>query len=108
MRRTLLAASLICTACAAAQVRADDDAYRAASEWQASPASMTLDVGKDYALGLTKYRLDHETEVLGWQVSDSVYFGRQRGEDSGLTLVWQQENNQVSLSKDGIRLTRRF
>ncbi len=69
---------------------------------------MNLEVGKQYALGLSKHRLDHETEVLGWQVSDTVYFGRQRGEDSGLTLVWQQRNNQVSLSKDGLRLTRRF
>ena len=69
---------------------------------------LNLEVGKDYALGLTKYRLDHETEMLGWQVSNSWYFGRQRGEDSGLTLVWQQDNHQVSFSKDGLRLTKRF
>ncbi len=69
---------------------------------------MNLEVGKQYALGLSKHRLDHETEVLGWRVSETLYFGRQRGEDSGLTLVWQQRNNQVSLSKDGLRLTRRF
>ncbi len=71
-------------------------------------ARLNLRVSKDYALGLTKYHHDHETEMLGWQVSKSLYFGRQRGEDSGLTLVWHQQNNQVSLSKDGLRLTRRF
>ena len=62
----------------------------------------------DYALGVKKFHLDHETRIIGWRMSKSVYFGQQKGEDSGLTLVWQQEQNQVSLSKDGLRLTRRF
>lgn len=65
-------------------------------------------VDKDYALGLARFDLDAHTEILGWQVADRWYFGRQDGEDSGLTLVWQAEENQVSLSKDGVRLTRRF
>ncbi len=67
-----------------------------------------MDIGKGYALGLTRFDLDAHTEVLGWQLSDTWYFGRQDGEDSGLTLVWQQKANQVSISKDGLRLTRRF
>lgn len=61
-----------------------------------------------YALGLERFDLDPHTEILGWQVSDRWYFGRQDGEDSGLTLVWQAEASQVSFSKDGLRLTRRF
>ncbi len=58
--------------------------------------------------GVTQYRLDHATKVTGWRVAKDWYFGRQRGSDSGLTLVWQSKQNQLSLSKDGIRLTRRF
>ena len=65
-------------------------------------------VDEDYALGLSRYDLDSHTEIIGWQLRNSLYFGRQDGLDSGLTLVWQQEANQVSLSKDGLRLTRRF
>ena len=68
----------------------------------------SLTVETDYALGLAKYDLDTHTELLGWQVSERWYFGRQDGEDSGLTLVWQSNTNQVSLSKDGVRLTRRL
>ena len=61
-----------------------------------------------YALGVAQYRLDHETKVTGWRVAKDWYFGRQRGADSGLTLVWQRKRDQVSFSKDGIRFTRRF
>ena len=65
-------------------------------------------IGKTYVMGINRFDLDGHTEILGWQLSNSVYFGRQDGLDSGLTLVWQQKANQVSLSKDGLRLTRRF
>ena len=62
----------------------------------------------DYALGVKKFQVDHATRIIGWRMSKSVYFGQQKGEDSGLTFVWQSDQNQVSLSKDGLRLTRRF
>ena len=65
-------------------------------------------IGKDYVLGINRFDLDGHTEILGWQLSDRFYLGRQDGLDSGLTLVWQQAANQVSISKDGVRLTRRF
>ena len=67
-----------------------------------------LKLRKDYALGINRFDLDAHTEIIGWRISDAVYFGRQDGLDSGLTLVWQQQANQLSLSKDGVRLTRRF
>jgi len=41
-------------------------------------------------------------------LNDVWYFGRQDGLDSGLTLVWQSQRRQFSLSKDGLRLTQRF
>ena len=65
-------------------------------------------IGKEYVLGINRFDLDGHTEILGWQLSDRFYLGRQDGLDSGLTLVFQQNANQVSLSKDGLRLTRRF
>ena len=58
--------------------------------------------------GIEQHELDHKTRVTGWKVARNWYFGRQRGDDSGLTLVWQRKKNQLSVSKDGIRVTRRF
>jgi hypothetical protein len=83
----------------------------AASSAQAIPAGNPppqWSLSKRYALGVVRYQLDHDTRLMGWQLSDRWYFGRQKGLDSGLTLVWQRSANQVSLSKDGLRLTRRF
>ena len=75
----------------------------------AEPSSLRpVLVDDSYALGLARFDLDAHTEILGWQVSERWYFGRQDGEDSGLTLVWQANLNQVSLSKEGVRLTHRF
>ena len=65
-------------------------------------------VDRQYPAGINRFDLDSHTEILGWRISETFYFGRQDGMDSGLTLVWQQRANQVSLSKDGLRLTRRF
>ncbi len=61
-----------------------------------------------YALGVQDHDLDDFTEIIGWRINERWYFGRQDGEDSGLTLVWQAEQDQMSLSKEGIRFTRRF
>ena len=61
-----------------------------------------------YPYGIARYGLDHKTKVTGWRVAKNWFFGRQRGPDSGLTLVWQGKQDQLSFSKDGIRFTRRF
>ena len=68
----------------------------------------SIEVDEDIPWGIDRFDLDEHTEIIGWQISRSWYFGRQDGLDSGLTLVWQQSANQISLSKDGVRLTRRF
>jgi hypothetical protein len=67
-----------------------------------------LAMAEEYRLGVEKYQLDHKTRITGWQVSPSWFFGHQRGKDSGFTLVWQNDDRQVSFSKDGVRFTRRF
>ena len=79
--------------------------------YQATSVSQgqTLNIDEDYALGVDRFDLDEHTEVIGWQLSQRWYFGRQDGLDSGLTFVWQQNaRQQVSVSKEGLRLTRRF
>ncbi|MGI9327113.1 MAG: hypothetical protein ACR2PZ_17980 [Pseudomonadales bacterium] len=78
------------------------------SSMSATADGFNVRLGKAYALGVNHYHLDHETKVTGWRVGERWFFGRQRGMDSGLTLVWQKQANQVSVSKDGLRLTRRF
>jgi len=90
-------------------VLADDGGqYRSIAAIRAATALNAIEVSKDYALGINRFNLDGHTEILGWRLNHAWYFGRQDGLDSGLTLVWQQDVNQVSLSKDGLRLTRRF
>lgn len=68
--------------------------------------ALAFDAG--YPLSVKKYQLDHATRMTGWQLADSWYFGKQKGADSGLTLVWQGDQEQFSVSKDGLRYTRRF
>lgn len=81
------------------------DAQRALDE-RANPA---VQIRSRYALGVNRYYLNHSTRLIGWQVGESLYFGRAKGEESGIALVWQRRwNQQVSLSNDGIRLTRHF
>jgi hypothetical protein len=62
----------------------------------------------DYADGISRHRLDGYTKVTGYRLSDTWYFGRQRGDDGGLALVWQGNRDQVSITTQGVRLTRRF
>lgn len=80
-------------------------AQRALDE-RANPAVV---IRRSYALGVNRYALNHATRLIGWQVGDGLYFGRAKGEESGIALVWQRRwNQQVSLSNDGLRLTRHF
>lgn len=73
------------------------------------PSNFVSAMQKERALGLVRYQLDHRTAVLGWQVAPRWFLGQQRGDDSGLTLVWQKDgSDQLSLSKDGVRISRRF
>ncbi|MEM1230139.1 MAG: hypothetical protein AAGI15_06345 [Pseudomonadota bacterium] len=83
-------------------------ALPAANAAERQPFNARWQVNKSYALGVNRYQLDHDTKLTGWRLNDRWYFGRQKGLDSGLTLVWQKQANQVSVSKDGLRLTRRF
>jgi hypothetical protein len=75
---------------------------------QASPEPLPALFADSYLLGITEHAADDYTTITGWRLSESVYFGSQDGEDSGLSLVWQHDHDQMSISSDGIRFTRRF
>lgn len=61
-----------------------------------------------YVWGVAEHSADDFTRMTGWRVSKSLHVGYQQGLDSGLSLLWQGERDQMSLSSDGIRFTRRF
>lgn len=109
-RKHHLWAGLLLSLLSTANVWAEGDEWmqnaNQGSEFGSGFTHVHVDTG--YVLGVDRFDLDEHTEILGWRLNDSWYFGRQDGEDSGLTLVWQATTNQVSLSKDGVRLTRRF
>ena len=92
-----------------AAARADNGADASLAEAGVRSSIATAGSLKVYPLGITKHELDHATEVTGWQVRERWYFGRARGEDSGLALIWQPKaSQQMSLSSDGLRFTHRF
>ena len=87
----------------------------ASADWQAAYDQRFAaqagwhEIDADYVLGIDRFDTDQYTEIIGWQIGPRWYFGRQDGLDSGLTVVWQQNRRQqVSVSKEGLRLTRRF
>ena len=64
--------------------------------------------GAAYQFSNDRHELDGYTRLTGWQISQTWYFGKQRGADSGLGFVWQRDDDQMSLSTEGLRFTRRF
>ncbi len=103
-----VAICLLLGALAASPAYANDLDVAYTGNYEVKRSIYSLPVDTTYALGVDRYDVDAHTEIIGWQLRDNWFFGRQDGLDSGLTLVWQQEESQVSLSKDGLRLTRRF
>jgi len=86
------------------QVRADE----VQATFHDRNAEQPFEFAGDDGSGFAKHRVDGYTKVIGWQLNDSWYLGRQKGEQSGLALLWQGEHNQFSLGTNGMRLTRRF
>jgi hypothetical protein len=64
--------------------------------------------GEVYAWGVAEQSADDFTRMTGWRLTKSWHLGYQQGLDSGLSLLWQGERDQMSVSSDGIRFTRRF
>ena len=101
-------AVVVCGAAQTANVQASEGAAGSSAVVGMRAELAGMDVATNYALGVARFDVDSHTEITGWRLSPEWYFGHQDGLDSGLTLVWQSKRNQLSLSKDGLRLTRRF
>lgn len=67
-----------------------------------------MDIEQTRDFGLQRFQPDTHKQIVGWRLTDRWYLGRQQSRDRGVTLVWQASTNQVSLSQEGVRLTRRF
>ncbi len=102
MRASFLTSGLLATALLTAHTQAT------AGERFYDSTAGTNDLKLEYASGIDRHRLDNYTKVHGWKLSDTWYFGRQRGDEGGLALVWQGSRDQVSFTTQGVRLTRRF
>ena len=61
------------------------------------------------AANIGRHQVDQGTRMTGWKFGDDMYFGRSKGDLSGVALIWQRsQTDQVSLSGSGLRLTRRI
>ncbi len=71
---------------------------------QRSPAQFRLVSSR-----LDRHQVDQGTRMTGWKLGDEVFFGKSKGDLSGVALIWQRsQTDQVSLSGSGLRLTRRI
>lgn len=62
-----------------------------------------------FALGIVERRLDTASELIGWHLNGDWYLGREHGDiDEAMALIWQGDQDQFSISTEGIRFTRRF
>lgn len=64
-------------------------------------------------LGSQRLPVDDYTKVTGWELGDGWYFGNYQGEQRGVGLMWQDAEDQFSLTTfslttKGLRLVRRF
>jgi len=82
-------------------------AWPAAQVLADPPAQDRFELQETFLLGIAEHELDADTEITGWRLNHSWYVGRRKGEDE-VSLVWQGRHEQVSISTDGIRFTRRF
>jgi hypothetical protein len=56
----------------------------------------------EYAVGVRGYGLDEDTRVIGWQLTDGIYFGRRQGEIDDFGFVFQRGDTQYSVTEHGI------
>ncbi len=91
------------------QVLAEDLAtWHLAAEQDRQQVLADIEIAQDQILDVRRMYPDGHTRIDGWRLAKQWYLGRQKGQDKGVTLLWQGAANQLSVSKDGLRLTRRF
>lgn len=91
------------------QVLAEDSAtWILPTEQDRQQILADVEIAQDQISNARRMPADGQTQIHGWQLAKPWDSGRQKGLDSGGTLVWQGAANQLSVSEDGLRLTRRF
>lgn len=74
-----------------------------------SIAASTKGSEKGSEKGFAKHRLSDGRKLVGWKLSETLYFGRAKKEGATVSLVWEKTADQrLSVSTDGIKFTRRF
>ena len=64
---------------------------------------------KEFALGVRQHRLSSAQRVVGWQLSDHWYFGKNRGDEDGFGLIWQTTaSTQVAITHEGVMFKRQL
>jgi len=56
----------------------------------------------EYPAGVRPHRLAADTQMLGWQLSDAVYFGRRHGQIDDFGFVVKRGDDQFSFTQKGI------
>jgi hypothetical protein len=56
----------------------------------------------EYAAGVREHGLDADTRMLGWQLGDTVYFGRRHGVIDDFGFVVKRGDDQFSFTQKGI------
>ena len=69
----------------------------------AAAAEPRFDLDQDeYAVGVRGYGLDEDTRVIGWQLTEDLYFGRRQGEVDDFGFVLKRGDTQYSFTEHGI------
>ena len=103
----LALASLLLSFCGAAS--AETIVKGAQPTEQPDYSATRLNLTRLAGSGLERHRLTDGRSLIGWKLSNTLYFGRAKKEGGTVAVVWEQSSNQrISLSTDGLKLTRRF
>jgi hypothetical protein len=78
----------LCLVFGAAGARADDKRFAFNQE--------------EYVAGVHRYGVTDDTRIIGWQISDDLYFGRRQGEVDDFGFVFKHGATQYSFTQHGI------
>jgi hypothetical protein len=57
---------------------------------------------KEYTAGVRLHGIDEDTRIVGWKLSDNLYFGRRKGGIDDFGFILTRGDTQYSFTEDGI------
>ena len=63
---------------------------------------------EEYMLAIRRHELSDFSRVIGWQVRENVFFGRQQGDEDAFGFLWQRTGSQISLTNKGLSWHKRL